>query len=123
MHFSPNFTATLAALFAKEISGVRTTYSLERGVQACILRDLIGNPFRPKSITTNWLTPTILSMGQAAYQCRILPSGELDTARLAVLADALEDRGCDNDEIMGHLRSPGPHFRGCFALDLILGKE
>jgi hypothetical protein len=53
---------------------------------------------------------------------RSLPSGELDPARLAVLADALEDAGCTDAELPGHLHSAGPHVRGCRALDLILGK-
>jgi hypothetical protein len=49
--------------------------------------------------------------------------GLLDPDRLAVLADALEDAGCENADVLGHLRSPGPHARGCWALDLILGKD
>ncbi len=43
--------------------------------------------------------------------------------RLPLLADALEDAGCTNAELLGHLRGPGPHARGCRALDLLLGKE
>ena len=43
--------------------------------------------------------------------------------RLAVLFDALEEAGCDDAEILNHLRSPGPHVRGCWAVDLLLGKE
>jgi hypothetical protein len=50
-------------------------------------------------------------------------AGTLDTSRLAVLADALEDAGCDRADILGHLRGPGPHVRGCWAVDLLLGKE
>jgi hypothetical protein len=46
-----------------------------------------------------------------------------DPQRLAVLADALEEAGCNDAEILTHLRSPGPHVRGCWALDLILGKQ
>jgi hypothetical protein len=53
----------------------------------------------------------------------MLPSSELDTARLTVLADALEEAGCGDGEMLGHLRSAGPHVRGCWALDLVLGKE
>lgn len=48
--------------------------------------------------------------------------GALDPTNLLVLADALEDAGCDGGELLGHLRSPGPHVRGCWALDLVLGK-
>jgi hypothetical protein len=52
-----------------------------------------------------------------------MPSGELDSHRLSVLADALEEAGCTDPDLLGHLHSPGPHVRGCWALDLILGKE
>jgi hypothetical protein len=46
-----------------------------------------------------------------------------DFDRLAVLADALEDAGCTDAELLGHLRGPGPHVRGCWALDKVLGKS
>jgi hypothetical protein len=64
----------------------------------------------------------VLSLALAAYTDRNLPSGELDHARLAVLADALEEAGCSEQSLRDHLRSPGPHVRGCWALDLLLGK-
>ena len=95
----------------------------ERIDQTLLLFDIFGNPFRPITINTAWLTPTVLSLAQAAYENRHLPSGILDIARLAILADALEDAGCNDSEILSHLRSAGPHVRGCFALDLLLGKE
>jgi hypothetical protein len=44
-------------------------------------------------------------------------------ACLGVLSDALEEAGCDKEDILNHLRGPGPHVRGCWALDLLLGKE
>ena len=52
-----------------------------------------------------------------------MPAGTLDNTRLAVLADALEEAGCTEADILGHLRGPGPHVRGCWVVDLILGKE
>jgi hypothetical protein len=84
---------------------------------------LFGNPFRLVSIEPALLTPTVTNLAQAAYEERIMPSGELDAARLAVLSDALEEAACDNADILAHLRSPGPHVRGCWVLDLLLGKE
>jgi hypothetical protein len=60
---------------------------------------------------------------QAAHEERELPVGTLDTARLAVLADALEEADCTSQEVIGHLRGPGPHVRGCWAVDLLLGKS
>jgi hypothetical protein len=60
-------------------------------------------------------------MAQAAYEHRDLPGGTLEPHRLAVLADALEEAGCDNPLILGHLRGPGTHWRGCWAVDGCLG--
>jgi hypothetical protein len=95
----------------------------EESVQASLLRDILGNPFRPVTLAPSWLTSSVVALSQAAYEERQLPAGTLDPTRLAVLADALEDAGCTDAELLGHLRGPGPHVRGCWALDLILGKE
>jgi hypothetical protein len=107
----------------KDIARYRAAEHAELAVQAALVRDIFGNPFRPVSVDPAWLTPTVVSLVQAAYDERPLPSGELEPARLAVLADALEEAGCTDAEILTHLRSPGPHVRGCWALDLVLGKE
>lgn len=88
-----------------------------------LLRDIVGNPFHPVSVDATWQTPTVVSLVRAAYEERILPIGELDSARLAVLADVLKDAGCTEAEILSHLRSPGPHVRGCWAVDALLGKS
>jgi hypothetical protein len=60
---------------------------------------------------------------QAIYPSRQLPSDYLDRQRLAALADALLDAGCEEEELIGHLRSEGPHVQGCWAVDLVLGKD
>jgi hypothetical protein len=83
--------------------------------QAAILRDIVGNPFRPMTLAATHRTPTVVSLARAAYDERHLPSGELDPPRLAVLADALEEGGAAA-EFLARLRSPGPHVRGCFAV-------
>ena len=62
------------------------------------------------------------ALALAAYDERALPGGALDNVRLSVLADALEEAGCD-EAVFGHLREKGPHVRGCWVIDLILGKE
>jgi hypothetical protein len=80
-------------------------------------------PFHPTSIEPVWKTPTVVSLAQAAYENRILPVGTLEPASLAVLADALEDEGCTNSDMLNHCRQPGEHVRGCWVLDLLLGKE
>jgi hypothetical protein len=99
------------------------TNTEEGAAQAHLLRDIFGNPFRPATISPAWLTPTVKNLATAAYENRTLSAGTLEHARLAVLADALEDAGCTNSDILYHLRCPGPHVRGCWALDLLLGKS
>jgi hypothetical protein len=92
-----------------------------------VLRCIFGNPFRPVALDPAWLTwhagaGTVPALAQSAYEDRQLPSGHLDPHRLAVLADALEDAGCDDVRLLGHLRSSGPHVRGCWVVDMLLGK-
>jgi hypothetical protein len=92
-------------------------------VQAHLLRDVFGNPFRPVTLRGSWLTRAVVSLAQAAHNERLMPSGQLDSARLTILADALEEAGCTERAILDHLRGPGPHVRGCFAVDLLLARE
>jgi hypothetical protein len=91
-----------------------------------LLRDLFGPlPFRPRDIAPSvrtWNGGTVLRLAEAAYAERQLPAGTLDPGRLAVLADALEEAGVTDVELLAHLRGPGPHTRGCWALDLLLEK-
>ena len=85
--------------------------------QACILRDLFGPvPFREVPRPQEWLTPTVLSLAQAIYADRAFN-------HLPILADALEDAGCTDRDVLDHCRGSGPHVRGCWAVDLVLGKE
>ena len=92
-------------------------------IQANILRDIFGNPLRCTSIDLAWLTQNVLALAQAAYDNRKPPRETLDNARLALLADALEDARCDNAKILNHCRQPGQPVRGCWVVDLLLGKE
>jgi hypothetical protein len=97
----------------------------EHRAQAELLRGMFGNPFRPVALDAAWLAlhgGAAGKLAQAVYEERELPSGQLDAARLAVLADMLEEAGCADAEILGHLRWPAPHVRGCWAVDLLLGK-
>jgi hypothetical protein len=93
---------------------------------ADLLRCIFGNPFRPAPVVDAawlaWNEGTVLRLARDAYEHLLLPSGHLDPARLAVVADALEDAGCADANLLGHLRGPGPHVRGCWAVDLVLGK-
>jgi hypothetical protein len=69
-------------------------------VQAGRFREIFGNPFRPVSVSPRCLTPQVVALAQAAYDQRLLPAGTLDPARLAVLADALEEAGCDQADLL-----------------------
>jgi hypothetical protein len=69
-----------------------------------------------------WNRGATLKLAQAVYDDHDLPSGHLDAARLAVLADMLEEADCSDAHMLEHLRSPGPHVRGCWVVDLLLGK-
>ncbi len=83
---------------------------------ARIFRDIFGNPFRPVTLDPRWLTSTVVDLAQAIYEERAFD-------RMPILADALMDAGCDNEEIINHCRSNGPHVRGCWVVDLILSKD
>jgi hypothetical protein len=106
---------------------VHEDQSPERADQATLLRDIFGNPFRPSPplppAVLSWNDRTIPRIAQGIYDERHLPEGTLDTVRLAILADALLDAGCDDEDLMQHCRQPGPHVRGCWAIDAILGKS
>ena len=84
--------------------------------QADLMRCVYGNPFRPATADPHWITPAVISFAQPIYQDRAFD-------RMPELADALAKAGCDNDEILSHCRGPGPHVRGCWVIDLVLGKE
>jgi hypothetical protein len=84
--------------------------------QASLLRDILGNPFRPVTLDTAWLTPTVTALARSVYEDR-------NFTDLPILADALEENGCTSQELLDHLRGPGPHVLGCWPLDLLLGKS
>ncbi len=90
--------------------------SEEEVIQAHIVRDIFGNPFRPVTFVPEWRTDTAVSLARQMYDSR-------EFGVMPILADALQDAGCDNDDILDHCREPGPHVRGCWVVDLVLGKE
>jgi hypothetical protein len=101
---------------------------VEKVVQCRILRDLFRKPFSPlPSLSPQllaWNAGTVKRLAEEAYERRIMPVGTLDPDRLAVLADALEEAGCQDQEILGHLRQSGAvHVRGCHVVDILLAKE
>ena len=88
--------------------------------QASVFRDIFGNSFRPVSVHNSswvaWNDGAIPKMAQVIYDDRAFN-------RLPLLADALEDAGCDDADILSHCRTPGEHVRGCWVVDLLLGKS
>jgi hypothetical protein len=119
--------APVAAKRARLIPGVTAgATSKEREAQLALFRDVLGNPFRPVEVDPAWLAwhgGAISRLAQAVYEGRELPGGHLDAVRLAILADMLEEAGCTDAEVLQHLRGPGPHVRGCWAVDTLLGRS
>jgi hypothetical protein len=97
-----------------------------RCAPAALLRCIFGNPFRPITALLpdllQWRAGLVVRLAQAAYEHRVLPAGTLEPDRLSVLADGLEEAG-GPEEVIRHLRDPGAvHVRGCWVLDLVLGR-
>ena len=84
--------------------------------QASLLRDIFGNPFRTVALDPSWLTTNVVLLARGIYADRAFD-------RMPVLADALEDAGCADADILAHCRGDGPHVRGCWIVDLVLGKS
>ena len=81
-----------------------------------LLRCIFGNPFRPVAFDPLWRTETAVALAAGIYADRAFD-------RLPILADALEEAGCDHADVLTHCRGPRPHARGCWVVDAVLGKE
>jgi hypothetical protein len=118
-HETENWAVRVFDLAACSVPAV---WEHERARQCNVLRCIFGNPYRPlpplPAPLLAWRDGLIVRLAEGVYENRLLPGG-----RVAVLADALEDAGCQDAQILGHLRGPGPHVRGCHIVDLLLGKE
>lgn len=109
--------ATAWAAIAGDANAWDAAIVAEHAAQADLVRDLFGPlPFRPVTIEASWRTPNVVTLGQTVYDLAAFD-------RLAELADALSAAGCTDADILGHLRGPGPHVRGCWTLDAVLGKS
>ncbi len=118
-HWTPHTKcAAVAAL-----GGGEDARRAEMRWQAAALRDIVAGPGRLRPLPAGVLTPTVRSLTRAAHAARHKVSGLLDGVRLGILADALEEAGCADGRLLTHLRSPGPHYRGCWALDLVRGRR
>jgi hypothetical protein len=102
-------------------AGSRATVSgwaaeAELAAQAVLVRDIFGNPFRPVAFSPEWRTDTAVALARQMYESR-------EFSAMPILADALQDAGCDSDDILNHCRGDGPHVRGCWVVDLVLEKS
>jgi hypothetical protein len=121
------YSADFLYYFTDEQKSLTDTGSREEAVAAreverteltCVLRDIFDNPFRPVAINPAWVAwndGTVQKIAQAIYDERAFD-------RMPILADALEEAGCTNQDMLAHCRSGGEHVRGCWAVDLILGR-
>jgi len=117
----PAKAAVTAALARNPVEAAHRASSMggpeDEKANAKILREILGNPFRPVTFDPEWRSSTVMQLAQGIYD-------ERDFSTLPILADALQDAGCDCDDILNHFRDPNAtHVRGCWALDLVLGKE
>jgi hypothetical protein len=118
----------VAAQYASVYALVDRTSDQDAFAQANLLRDIFGNPFRPVTLNPSWRTSAVVALATSIYEERAFD-------RMPILADALEDAGCDNADILAHCRDPHllesrgalpprtPHVRGCWVVDLVLGKS
>jgi hypothetical protein len=118
---SPGYDGTADAVAFAANAGVKFPSAqdlhrtFEYAAQADLLRDIFGNPFRSIAFAPEWRTDTAGSLARTMYDSR-------DFGAMPILADALQDAGCDSEEILSHCRDPKQvHVRGCWVVDLVLG--
>jgi hypothetical protein len=105
-----------------EAFGTVTNYVLvpsetELAAQVALVRDIFGNPFRPVAFSPAWRTDTAVAIARQMYDSR-------DFGAMPILADALQDARCEDEHILSHCRDANAtHVRGCWVVDLVLGKE
>lgn len=115
---------TLTPKISYVINAVPTTFHASKSAdrqaedkaQTELLRDIFGKPFRPVTLNSSWLTSTVATLARQMYDNR-------DFSAMLILADALQDAGCENAAILDHCRSGSGHVRGCFVVDRLLDKK
>ena len=115
----PSLTKSILQLCGEAAwyAGARDPEGAETRAQSDILRDIVGNPLRLITFSPSWRTDTTVALASQMYSSR-------DFSAMPILADALQDAGCDNEDILNHCRDPKQvHVRGCWVVDLVLGKE
>jgi hypothetical protein len=115
--YDPYRWATEYSRWAATKATLPSQQASERHSQAALLRDIFGPlPFRAVPMNTSWPTPDVVALAQSMYDSR-------DFSQMQALTELLEVAGCGDREILGHCRGAGDHVRGCWLLDLLLGKE
>lgn len=110
----PNYTDP-----AKADAAWDAAFTTERSIQCHLLRCIFGNPFRSVALNPAWQTwhdGLLVSMAQQMYEGR-------EFSAMPILADALEEAGCTDPDILGHCRLDDEHVRGCWVIDALLGKS
>jgi hypothetical protein len=110
----PGVWLSLVPEALKAVEILRSSYFIRNTPP--ILRDIFGNPFRPVTFASEWGTDTVVALARQMYESR-------DFSAMPILADALQDAGCEDENVLNHCREPGAHVRGCWIVDLVLGKE
>jgi hypothetical protein len=116
LHRDDVFVATTARLRDAAPDLRLCTKKHSKATQAALLRDILGNPFRKVTFSPSWRTDTAVALAKQMYEAR-------EFSAMPILADALQDAGCDNEDVLDHCREPGLHVRGCWVVDLVLGNE
>jgi hypothetical protein len=111
---------TGASLLAA-VASVFTAFTAAAAEQSLAMRSVVwevaGNPFRPAAFNPAWRTSTAVALAAQMYESR-------EFSAMPILADALQDAGCDSEDVLDHCRDAhASHVRGCWVVDLVLGKE
>jgi hypothetical protein len=117
--YAPDDTSRAVAALAGAAEGSDAWHQArqaENRIQADLYRCVMGNPFRPVAVAPAWRSEAAVALASAIYADRAFD-------RMPIMADALEEAGCDHADVLAHCRGPGPHARGCWVVDLVLGKE
>ena len=109
--YSASAHAQLAELLLPLVEGERKQLRLLAG----LFRELVGSPLQPATLDPSWRSATVVALAEQMYASR-------EFSAMPILADALQDAGCEEADILAHCRGPGPHVRGCWVVDLVLGK-
>jgi hypothetical protein len=88
--------------------------SNEPATQVGLIHEIFCNPFRLADFAASWRTSDVMLLANG-----ISAANAFD--RMPILADALQEAGCDSADILDHCRGPGPHVRGCWVVDSVLG--